>query len=155
MLMLYVPRCADLWFKQQLLSDPATMSYNHAYGGIIDFPEEKWAPWYKKWILCPESKRFYRYLADEFGTFIGEVAYHFDETDKRYLADVIVHSKYRGKGYGKIGLELLLTAAKANGLTQLCDEIAIDNPAIKLFLNCGFEEEYRTDKIVMLKKQVL
>ena len=32
--------------------------------------------------------------------------------------------------------------------------IAIDNPAVTLFLQCGFSEEYRTDEIIMLKKQL-
>ena len=32
--------------------------------------------------------------------------------------------------------------------------IAIDNSAIKLFLKVGFYEEYRTDEIIMLKKEL-
>ena len=34
------------------------------------------------------------------------------------------------------------------------DDIAIDNPAITLFLRHGFVEEYRTDEIIMLKKEL-
>lgn len=49
---------------------------------------------------------------------------------------------------------LLCEAAKANGVEFLYDDIAIDNPAIKLFLNAGFFEEYRTDEIIMLKKEL-
>ena len=40
------------------------------------------------------------------------------------------------------------------GVEVLYDNIAIDNPAIKLFLKTGFYEEYRTDEIIMLKKEV-
>lgn len=34
----------------------------------------------------------------------------------------------------------------------LYDDIAIDNPAISIFLKEGFIEEYRTDEIILLKK---
>ena len=37
---------------------------------------------------------------------------------------------------------------------NLHDDIAIDNPAIRLFLKAGFYEEYRTDEIIMLKKDL-
>ena len=41
---------------------------------------------------------------------------------------------------------------KYNDLKEIYDYIAIDNTAIKLFLNCGFKEEYKTAEYVMLKK---
>ena len=132
-----------------MLADPETISYNHAYGGTIPLPREKWGMWYDRWwIAHHENKRFYRYLTLENGTFVGEIAYHLD--DGIYIADVIVHAKYRGHGYGRTGLNLLCQAAKDNGVAVLYDDIAIDNPAVKLFLQCGFTEEYRTDEIIML-----
>ena len=45
-------------------------------------------------------------------------------------------------------------AAKAQRIENLYDNIAIDNPAIKLFLKVGFYEEYRTDEIIMLRKDL-
>ena len=49
---LYVPQYRDLWYRQQLLNDAATMDYNKGYdldfrgyhkdSGCIDFPEEQW-----------------------------------------------------------------------------------------------------------------
>ena len=48
MLELYEPHIEDLWFKEKMLGDRETMSYNHAYGGTIPFPKEKWAGWYDK-----------------------------------------------------------------------------------------------------------
>lgn len=59
MLKLYTPKLEDLWFRQQLMSDEATMSYNHAWGGTIDFPESGWQDWYDFWIKNPEDKRFF------------------------------------------------------------------------------------------------
>ena len=151
---LYIPKLEDLWFKEEMLADPETMSYNHAYGGTIPFPRERWANWYKRWVTHHENKRFYRYLMQPDGTFVGEIAYRLDDERGMYMADVLVHAKYRGLGCGRTGLELLCQASKKNGIDVLYDDIAIDNPAVSLFLRYGFTEEYRTDEIVMLKKQL-
>ena len=67
---------------------------------------------------------------------------------------MIVASEYRGKGYGSEGLRLLCEAAVNHGIDVLRDDIAIDNPAIRMFLKAGFAEEYRTDEIIMLKKNL-
>lgn len=155
MLKLYIPKYEDLSFRQKLIGDPATMSYNEKWGGAIDFPKERWQEWYDWWIVNHEDKRFYRYLQDsETDSFVGEIAYHFDNERKIHLADVIVFSEYRGKGYGNQGLQLLCNAAKEKGIKILYDNIAIDNPAISLFLKNGFSEDYRTDEYIMLKKSL-
>ena len=151
---LYTPSLEDLWFKQKMMADPETMSYNHAWGGTIPFPKEEWHGWYDFWIVNHEGKRYYRYLKDNTGRFIGEIAYHYDSERSLYVADVIVYAPYRGKGYGGIGLNLLCSAAKKNGVDVLYDDIAIDNPAITMFLKHGFIEEYRTEEIIMLKKEL-
>lgn len=153
MINLYIPKYEDLWFRQMFMADEETMSYNHNWGGTIPFPEEEWNSWYDYWILNPEDKRFYRYLVDEkINEFVGEIAYHYDESRKITIADVIIYSKCRGKGFGKQGLNMLCDAANENGIDVLYDDIAIDNTAIKLFLECGFEEDHRTQEYVMLKK---
>lgn len=155
MIKLYKPQYNELWFRQKLLADPETMAYNYAWGGTIAFPEEKWRDWYDRWIDKSDGKRFYRYLVREADQeFVGETAYHYDEAKEIYLADVIILAKYRGKGLGKMGLQLLCEAAKNNGVKVLYDDIAIDNPAAKMFLGQGFVEEYRTDEIIMLKKEL-
>lgn len=152
MIDLYILEYNDLWFRKMLMDDKATMSYNHAYGGIIDFPKSAWSDLYNRWILNTEGKRFYRYLRNGSNEFVGEIAFHHD--GKKYIADVIVYSKYRGKGYGKEGLRLLCEEAKRQGIKDLYDEIAIDNHAIDLFLKMGFIEEYRTQESIMLKKKL-
>ena len=50
---LYSPKPEDLWFREKMLSDSETMSYNAGYkpiyegyhyeSGCIDFPKEKYA----------------------------------------------------------------------------------------------------------------
>lgn len=154
MLVLYKPEYADLWFRKLLLADDETMSYNRAWGGAIDFPEPQWADWYDYWIVRHEGKRFYRYLKEETGAFVGEIAYHFDADVGGHMADVIVYSRYRGRGYGAMGLDMLCAAAKKNGVSVLWDDIAADNPAADMFLRHGFVEEYRTDEKIWLAKRL-
>ena len=154
-LSLYKPEYKDLKFRQQMLSDEETMQYNHAWGGTISFPEERWQDWYDRWIVHTEGDRYYRYLKNEDGEFVGEIAYHFDCDLNGYIADVIVHAKYRNRGYGGQALEMLCDVARENGVSVLYDDIAIDNPAIGLFLKHGFSEEYRTKEKIVLKKELI
>lgn len=46
MLKLHKPEIDELRFRQKLLSDTNTMSYNEKWGGIISFPQKKWNDWY-------------------------------------------------------------------------------------------------------------
>ncbi len=153
MLKSVVPALDEMWFRESLMADEETMSYNAAWGGTIPFPKEEWEEWYDYWIVNHENKRFYRYLQDENG-FVGEIAYHYDKNYDGYMADVIIFSKYRREGYGAKGLEMLCAAAKENGIKVLYDDIAIDNTAIKLFLKQGFREDYRTEEVIVLKKEL-
>ena len=117
-LALHVPEPGELAFRQKLLSDPATMSYNKGYElgfagyhndtGCIDFPEEVWAAWYARWVNAgPE--RFYAYLRQrETGEFLGEVSLHQTEGPGVYEMGIVLHSAQRGKGYSKEGIRLLL-----------------------------------------------
>lgn len=148
MIELYKPNVDDLWFKEMMMSDESTMSYNH---GTIAFPESKWDSWYQRWMK--DDKRFYRYLCDD-DTFVGEVAYYLDLEREIYIADVIIYAPYRGKGYGHEVLTLLCEYAKNNGVMELYDDIAIDNPSINLFLKCGFKEVLRTDEYVLVRKEL-
>ena len=153
MLKAITPALEDMWFRESLMADEETMAYNRAWGGTIPFPKEDWAEWYDYWVVNHEGKRYYRYLKDENG-FVGEIAYHYDSEYDGYVANIIIHSKYRGQGYGAQGLTLLCEAAKAAGITELYDDIAIDNTAIKLFLKQGFYECCRTEEIILLKKEL-
>lgn len=156
MLEIYKPSLEDMWFRQQMLEDDETMSYNHAWGGAIPFPKEDWESWYNAWLGEDAPKdRYYRYLKNDNGDFVGEIAFHYDDEYQGYMVNVIIFSKFRRKGYGKEALDLLCKIAKENGIAHLYDDIAIDNPAIALFLNSGFIEQYRTKDIILLKKNLL
>jgi len=143
MLETYKPDIGELGFRKGLMADPETMSYNAAWGGTIPFPQEDWQAWYEYWFDAPESMMYYRYLYDpELKAFVGEIAYHYDDERKIHICDVIVLAKYRNRGYGSAGLQLLY------------DDIAADNPSWKLFVKNGFEIDYRTDDVVMVKKDL-
>ena len=76
-IILHRPSLGELSFRQRLLKDPETMAYNHAYGGTIDFPRERWSDWYARWVEDETGERFYRcLLCPETGEFVGEAAYH-------------------------------------------------------------------------------
>ena len=105
MLEVVTPTFADMWFRESLLADEETMSYNHAWGGTIPFPKENWQNWYDYWIINHENRRYYRYLKAE-NRFVGEVAYHYDPEYDGYVTNVIIFSAFRGKGYGAQGKRL-------------------------------------------------
>ena len=154
-ILLHRPALEELSFRQAFLGDPATMAYNHAYGGTIDFPRERWADWYRRWVEDGSGERFYRYLYDpRADAFVGEAAYHFDGELNGYICDVIVPAAFRGRGYGGQGLALLCGAAKENGVDRLYDNIAIDNPAAALFLKSGFREVTRNEEYILLAKDL-
>lgn len=153
MLTLYTPKLEELWFLKDMLADEETMSFNKKYGGTIDFPESKWEAWYDKWVANDDGKRFHAYLKDEEkDEFVGECAYYYNDEEKNYIVDIKVHAKHRGNGYGIEGLNLLCQRAKNDGIKEIYDNIAIDNPSVNMFLKNGFTEVYRNDEIVIVKK---
>ena len=154
MLTTYIPEYNDLSFRQLMLSDEETMSYNKAWGGTIPWPREEWADWYDWWITNNEGKRYYRLLKDKTGRFVGEIAYHIDRDTGYALANVIIYAPFRRKGFGGEALDLLIRAAKENGISVLYDDIAIDNTAKEMFLKHGFIEEYSTEDKIFIKKEL-
>lgn len=153
MLELVVPALEEMWFREKLLADEETMAYNRAWGGTIPFPKEVWQQWYQHWIVDHGNLRYYRYLKNE-NAFVGEIAYHYDSEYGGYVASVIIFSEYRRRGYGAEGLRMLCSSAKDNSIEVLYDDIAIDNPAIHMFLKNGFKEYYRTEEKIILKKEL-
>lgn len=155
MLETHKPYFEELGFRQKLLADERTMSYNEAWGGTIAFSRESWQKWYHDWLEADETERYYRYLRDtDIDAFVGEIAYHHDEKRGIWLCDVIVLAEYRNRGYGTEGIRLLFETARKNGITVLYDDIAADNPACRLFLKNGFIIDHQTDDVIMLRKDL-
>ena len=152
MLKVVKPELEDLWFRESMMADIETMSYNDAWGGTIPFPKEDWEEWYTLWVRNSGQERYYRYLKDDANkVFVGEISYHFDKLRNIYICDVIIKAEFRKQGFGTQGIQLLCEAAKANGVEVLYDDIATDNPSTHLFLKNGFSIEFQNDEIVMVK----
>lgn len=153
-LTLYRPALDDLVWRERWLNDPQTMSYNHAFGGTIPFPRERWADWYARWV-GEVGARYYRYLRlGDSGKYVGNIAYYYDEEFDGYLCEVMIAAPYRGRGFGRQGLALLCEAARANGVKRLLDNIAADNPAAAMFLRGGFRELMRTGEFILVEKEL-
>ena len=153
MLKVVKPELEDLWFRESMMTDIETMSYNDAWGGTIPFPKEDWEEWYTLWVRNSGQERYYRYLKDDANkVFVGEISYHFDKLRNIYLCDVIIKAEFRRQGFGTQGIQLLCEAAKANGVEALYDNIAADNPSAHLFLENGFSIEFQNDEILMVKR---
>lgn len=152
MLKVVKPELEDLWFRESMMADIETMSYNDAWGGTIPFPKEDWEEWYTLWVRNSGQERYYRYLKDDANkVFVGEISYHFDKLCNIYICDVIIKAEFRKQGFGTQGIQLLCEAAKANGVEVLYDDIAADNPSAHLFLKNGFSIEFQNDEILMVK----
>lgn len=152
MLKVVKPELEDLWFRESMMADIETMSYNDALGGTIPFPKEDWEEWYTLWVRNSGQERYYRYLKDDANkVFVGEISYHFDKLRNIYICDVIIKAEFRKQGFGTQGIQLLCEAAKANGVEALYDNIAADNPSAHLFLKNGFSIEFQNDEILMVK----
>lgn len=152
MLKVVKPELEDLWFRESMMADIETMSYNDAWGGTIPFPKEDWEEWYTLWVRNSGQERYYRYLKDDANkVFVGEISYHFDKLRNIYICDVIIKAEFRKQGFGTQGVQLLCEAAKANGVEVLYDDIAADNPSAHLFLKNGFSIEFQNDEILMVK----
>ena len=142
------PELNDLHLKTKLLADQKTMSFNHNYGGTIIFDESKYKDWYEKWMNG--NNRYYYYVFLD-NNFVGEAAYYLD--DDIYMISIIIDYNYRHMGIGSEVLKLIINDAKEKGITELYDEIAIDNPSVNMFINNGFEiVEQNKDSIIVKKK---
>ena len=150
-LRLYQPQYHELAFREQLLSDPATMSFNrgkdpgedyHPETGCIDFPRSYWALWYNFWMER-EPENFYAFLADG-STPLGEVSWFFD--GESYRVGIILKKEFRGKGYCAPSLELLAEKAFGTyGLPALSVTVSTAfSAAVKGYLRAGFRRVRRS-----------
>lgn len=136
-----IPKFEELDFRKKLLADENTMSFNKNYGGIIDFSEDKRKNWYDKWINSDD--KFYYYIMGS-NKPVGECCIY--KEDDRWICSLIVKDEYRKNGYGKKALMFLINLANKLGINALYDNIALDNPSLNLFINCGFEIIYTNDE---------
>lgn len=120
-LYLHIPSLEELGYRQKILAQPDTMSYNRGYKlesnnynnetGCIDFRKEYWREWFSRWINNTPN-RYYAYVIKSHENIpIGEVALHYDDGEKGYCVSIIIEAKYRGNGYSEEALRLLIDIA--------------------------------------------
>lgn len=162
MVFLYTPTYDELWYRQKLLSDTETMSYNKGYDlgfdgydnntGCIDFPKNRWQSWYD-YFIGNEPERYYAYIVrKEDNAFVGEVNLHKNNAADWYDMGIVLEAKYRGKGYAVEALKQLLNYAfhslGAKAVHNNFEETR--TAAVKTHLSTGFTEYARHDNITEL-----
>ena len=172
MLELYIPQVEDMWFVQQMQSDPDTMAYNagwdvpyegyHPDTGCIDLPESQWAEKHAR-LVGHEPESFYAFVLEKnSGTFVGEVNFHYTPDDDWWDMGVLIHAPFRGKGYGHLALKLLLEKAFVDcGISRLHNDFELTRDAgmaIHLaagFRPCGTSQVVRFGEPVELQELML
>ena len=150
MLELYIPKVEDMWFVQQMQQDPETMAYNagwdvsyagyHPDTGCIDFPESEWQEKHAR-LVGHEPECFYAFVRlKSNGQFAGEVNFHYTDKDDWWDMGVLIHAPFRGKGYGRMALELLLRRAFLEcEISKLHNSFETTrDPGMAIHLNAGF-----------------
>lgn len=151
-LSLHVPSVEELYYRQRILAQPETMSYNQGYElgldnydnetGCIDFSNEYWSEWYSRWI-SNELERFYAYLIDiRSNDYVGEVSFHYDKSSNSHYIGIVIEAKHRGKGYCSEGLIKLAEKAFVDlRIDKLKNNIPLERKsAISGHKRAGFRE---------------
>ena len=149
---LYIPKLDELWFRQKMLSDPETMSYNtnwdvdwdgyHRDTGCIDFPESAWDSWYEYWI-GHEPERFYAYIKrSSDGAWLGDINFHHTPEQDWWDMGIVIYAPYRGLGYAVPALRLMIEHAFRDcGVTRLHNDFELTRPAgLQTHLSAGFRD---------------
>ncbi len=132
------------------------MSYNIGWGdddlGCYYQTPEQTKKWYAKWN--GDTGNYYAYVVRiEDDIPVGEVSIHWDNTLKKHIAEVIIEAKYRGNGYSKEALSLLVE----NAFIRLKIESLADNfpgsriSAEKIYTHVGFTRT--SDELVELTRE--
>lgn len=155
---LYIPKLDDLWFYQQMMADPATMSYNIGYDpwpgyhqdtGCIDFPREEWEAWYAQWV-GREPERFYAYIRRRSdGEWIGDINFHHTPDKDWWDMGIVIFAPCRGQGYAAPALRLMVDHAfRVCGVSRLHNYFETTREAAwKAHLAAGFRDAGTVDGI--------
>lgn len=151
-LILHVPSFEELKYRQLILSQEDTMSYNKGYNlgienynnetGCIDFSRKYWSEWYSKWI-SERVNRYYAYILNcKTDEFVGDVCFYYDPSNDLHRIGIVIESKHRYRGYCTKGLlKLAATAFNDFDVRVLRNVIPLDRKsAIKGHKSAGFKE---------------
>ena len=142
------PKLEEYSYEKKLNEDKDTMSYNAGYDlsldryhystGCIDFPKKIWKEIYDK---RKRENRYFAYIKDHsINKYVGYVNYQYNKEEKIYECGIVIESKYRGKGYSKDALKLLIKEANRNGIKYLYDTFEKDRGnTLNIFESIGFK----------------
>ena len=145
---LHIPELEELWFREQCMSDPKTMSYNAGYDvmydgyhretGCIDFPKEKWQEWFNNKLNNPNF--YYAYIVDfETNQFVGYCNFNKNPETNKATMGIVIKDEYRGQGYMRPAMLALIEKAKEYGVEYLTDSVPENRVvALKVFYDLGF-----------------
>ena len=138
MLRLILPDRRCCAFRRAMMADPATMAYNAPWfppEGTIPFPEEEWDA-FLAGCRDREPEAFLGFLENEEGLLVGEVNWH----GRGRAMGIVIKAEYRGRGYGREGLELLKARAFTHPeIPYLENNFDSDRDhALALHLHAGF-----------------
>lgn len=100
------PSFEELEYVNELWNDEDTMA---DVGGVHPFPLEKRGEWYKRMVSPSDGKNCYFLIFNREGNPVGEVSFH--RYDDRYGSaelNIKVQKKFRGRGYSKEAVRLIL-----------------------------------------------
>ena len=155
-LQLYIPHPEDGWFYVRMMSDPETMAYNAPWfppDGCIPEPGTEWLNLQAKWI-GKEPERLYAFLRRKCdGAFVGDVNYHYNPEQDWCDMGIVIYAPERGKGYGRQGLNLLLSRAfETDGIARLHNDFETTREAAcRIHRAAGFRELGTVDGIIQLE----
>ena len=148
---LKVPTLSELSYRQKILADPETMNYNKGFDiedssydkstGCIDFKQSKWDKWSSYWT-GNKPQTYYAYIVrNEDSCFVGEVNIHKNINENPYEMGIAMEEQFRGKGYSKEALSLLLQVAfEEYGAKAIHNNFSTNNDAaFKTHLRVGFK----------------
>lgn len=163
-IILYIPKENELDFAKNILNDPATMAYNKGYDlpfpsydkatGTITHDDTYRKKWYDLYFSNP-GKYFYAYIYDQdLKTFVGDVNFHPSKLnpDARDIG-IVIKDEFRGQGYGKAGLKLLINEAFSyDSIRSLANNFEKERAAaLKIHKDLGFKILYESDGIIYLE----
>ncbi|MGV3489543.1 MAG: GNAT family N-acetyltransferase [Tuberibacillus sp.] len=144
------PTFEELDYVAWLWSDEKTME---PVGGVIPFPEEKRADWYRGMVQPGDGRNFYCLIYTSENEKVGEVSFHqFDETQKTAHLNVKIAHAHRGHHYGKKAVLLLLDFYfnMFGGEVMLDDVVNTHSGAKHVLTECGFEELAAENDIIQM-----
>lgn len=164
---LYIPKKTELDFAKNILKDPATMAYNKGYdldflgydkeSGTITLSDKYWEKWYDLYF-ANVGYYFYAYIYDQdLKVFVGEVNFHPSKLNPNTRdIGIVIKDEFRGQGYGKVGLKLLIDKAFSfDSIKALCNNFEKERiAALKIHEDLGFKiVNYKVNIIELILKK--